>query len=163
MLTVLDLESPPSSPSSPPRSSKKRFHDGIVKGGQTISELGSEPENKIDSSEKSSTEPSEENSESESNSEDVVDREFIKRSLLDFLENITFRSTGTFATNKVLSNATNPGLYVKDLGGIGLPLSEHDAHRLIAIFDQTEPPTNNENGQKKKDVGGQDTEKRTFG
>lgn len=39
--------------------------------------------------------------------------------------------SGLFATSGTLPHAANPGLYVNDIGSIGLPLSERDAKELI--------------------------------
>ena len=36
----------------------------------------------------------------------------------------------SFAATGIASNAANPGLFIESLGGIGLPLSDHDAQRL---------------------------------
>ena len=52
------------------------------------------------------------------------------------LEGIGENADATFAISGSISNAANPGLFVKGLGGIGLPLSEHDAQRLAGSCHQ---------------------------
>ena len=143
MATVIDLESPSSSPSPSPRSSRKRSLDGTLKGHQSISELSSE--GKIESSTEGLTaEHSEEDTEPGTDSEgEAVPRDDIKNLLLASLDKVNFNSAGTFATTRVLFQTTNPGLYVEGLGGIGLPLSEHNAHRLITSYDEAHLASDN--------------------
>ena len=76
--------------------------------------------------------PSSEASEQENSSdgsccEEVQD---IKQRLRDFLDTV---GEGTFATSGELPNAANPGLYLRDLGTVGLPLSERDGRDIIRI------------------------------
>lgn len=42
-----------------------------------------------------------------------------------------FAFSGTFATSCNLADAPNPGLTIRGLGLVGLPLSERDAHSII--------------------------------
>lgn len=48
----------------------------------------------------------------------------IQKDLCNYLQVI---DSGRFATSGPLSNANNPGLFVKGIGKVGLPLSERDA------------------------------------
>ena len=134
MTTIIDLESPSTSPSPSPRLSKKRSHDGTLIGDQENHQLSSEDRNQSITENLSEENVGADNKPEADSQHSMLD---IGDILCDSLENIGNRSIGTFATNKVLTITANPGLYVKDLGGIGLPLSEHDAHRLIASFNQT--------------------------
>ncbi|MCJ1286588.1 hypothetical protein MMC26_005934 [Xylographa opegraphella] len=61
---------------------------------------------------------------------DVLSFAEIKERLLDAIDNITIHPAGAAATSGLLPKAANPGIYVDGLGGVGLPLSEHDAYRL---------------------------------
>lgn len=54
----------------------------------------------------------------------------LKEDLDDCLTNV--QSHGSFALFEHLSNPPNPGLYLKDGGLIGLPLSERDAEIIVA-------------------------------
>ena len=65
-----------------------------------------------------------------------LDSSEVYGALLNVLDGIDDSADATFATNGILPNAANPGLVVADLGGIGLPLSDHDAHRLAGICHQ---------------------------
>lgn len=47
----------------------------------------------------------------------------IKKDLCSYLQVI---DSGRFATSGLLANANNPGLFVKGIGKVGLPLSERD-------------------------------------
>lgn len=58
----------------------------------------------------------------------------IKEALQTCLSNV--KGTGTFATSHVISNAPNPALWVKDVGAIGLPLSDRDAKALVEASHQ---------------------------
>lgn len=51
----------------------------------------------------------------------------IREDLCNYLQVI---DSGKFATSGPLINASNPGLFVKGLGKVGLPLSERDAADL---------------------------------
>ena len=75
----------------------------------------------------SEEESEQENSSGVSYCEEVQD---IKRRLRDFLDTV---GQGTFATSGELPNAVNPGLYLRDLGTVGLPLSERDGRDIIRI------------------------------
>lgn len=55
--------------------------------------------------------------------------EDIKSKLYEFLS--THQAGGEIACFEVLPDPINPGLFVQDLGTIGLPLSGCDAHRVI--------------------------------
>ena len=52
----------------------------------------------------------------------------IKDNICTYLDAV---SDGTFATSGILPNAVNPGLSIKGLGKVGLPLSERDAQAII--------------------------------
>lgn len=54
----------------------------------------------------------------------------LREELFDCLNNI--QSNGSFALFEHLSNPPNPGLYLKNGGLIGLPLSERDAKVVVA-------------------------------
>ena len=54
----------------------------------------------------------------------------IKQRLRDFLGTV---GEGTFTTSGNLPNAANPGLYLTDLGTVGLPLSERDGRDITRI------------------------------
>ena len=75
----------------------------------------------------SSQEPEQENSSDVSYCEEVQD---IKQRLRDFLDTI---GEGSFATSGELPNAVNPGLYFRDLGTVGLPLSDRDGRDITRI------------------------------
>lgn len=51
----------------------------------------------------------------------------IKQDLCNYLQVI---DSGTFATSGPVENAKNPGLFVKGIGNVGLPLSKRDAADL---------------------------------
>ena len=51
----------------------------------------------------------------------------IKKDLCNYLQVV---ASGNFATSGPLSNANNPGLFVKGIGKVGLPLSDRDAADL---------------------------------
>ena len=74
-----------------------------------------------------STQESEQDGSSVSYREEVQD---IKQRLRDYLDTV---GAGTFATLGELPNAVNPGLYLRDLGTVGLPLSERDGRDIIRI------------------------------
>ena len=141
MVEIVDLESPTTSPTSSPRSSKKRSHDGNLIGKQLLAEpqLGAEIQHDVNPPLQEDTDEEDEAKETESEVEvqDEDEDQRIKVLLFEALENISETSIGNVATATVLSYTTNPGLHVKGLGGIGLPLSQNDAHRLITNFDQT--------------------------
>jgi hypothetical protein len=40
---------------------------------------------------------------------------------------------GSFAISKALENAPSPGLFIKGIGNIGLPLSDRDAEAIVAV------------------------------
>ena len=75
----------------------------------------------------STVESEQENSSSASYCEKVQD---IKQRLRDFLDTV---GEGTFATSGELPNAANPGLCLRDLGTVGLPLSERDGRDITRI------------------------------
>ena len=54
----------------------------------------------------------------------------LRAALDECLTNV--RSSGSFAVFERLSNPVNPGLYLKDYGSIGLPLSNGDAKVIIS-------------------------------
>ena len=54
----------------------------------------------------------------------------IKQRLRHYLDTV---GEGTFATSGELPNAVNPGLYLRDLGTVGLPLSERDGRDINRI------------------------------
>ena len=54
----------------------------------------------------------------------AIDSLDIKEDLCNYLQVI---GSGKFATSGPLANASNPGLFVKGIGKVGLPLSERDA------------------------------------
>ncbi len=54
----------------------------------------------------------------------------IKQAIADYLDAV---ADGSFATSGSLPDAVNPGLYLKGVGKIGLPLSERDAKAIISI------------------------------
>ncbi len=60
----------------------------------------------------------------------------IKGDLLDCLEVI---DSGNWATSGPLSNANNPGLFVKGIGKIGLPLSDRDAGEFCRVSHEAPP------------------------
>ena len=60
----------------------------------------------------------------------------IKLELCEIFDNISDRSTGTFATSGILHNAPNPGLFVHGLGIVGLPLTKGDAFELSKASHQ---------------------------
>ena len=47
-----------------------------------------------------------------------------------------FEFTGSFAFGTTVQTAPNPGLWIKSLGVIGLPLSDGDASRLKSVAAQ---------------------------
>ena len=53
----------------------------------------------------------------------------IKQAIADYLDDA---ADGCFATSGSLPDATNPGLFLKGVGKIGLPLSERDAKSIIS-------------------------------
>ena len=68
--------------------------------------------------------------------------EIIKQSLEECLDNV--KSPGSFATSGVLPDPTLSGLYVHNVGSIGLPLQEAQAKAIIgashrAPFGQGNP------------------------
>ena len=73
---------------------------------------------------------------SEEFEEEAEDEETTRDLLLEALENIDELSCGSFATHGQLLKSFNPGLSVEGFGGIGLPLSEHEAQRLITVCHQ---------------------------
>ena len=75
----------------------------------------------------STQESEQEDGSSVSYREEVQD---IKQRLCNYLDTV---GEGTFATSGELPNAVNPGLYLRDLGTVGLPLSERDGRDIIRI------------------------------
>ena len=75
----------------------------------------------------STRESEQDNASSVSHCEEVQD---IKQRLGDFLDTV---GKGTFATSGDLPNAVNPGLNLRDLGTVGLPLSERDGRDITRI------------------------------
>lgn len=53
-----------------------------------------------------------------------------RNQLRDCLENV---HDGRFATSGPLPNAANPGIFVRNLGVVGIPLSHRDAEAIIGI------------------------------
>lgn len=151
MAIIIDLEDCESSPSPSPRSSKKRSYDGTLIGDRGVSHESTPEKLLNDAITNTSTaeDPAEssvvEGELSEDNSEaDELREEEIKNLLQTALDTIDDHSTGSFATTAVLPNAANPGLYIQGLGGIGLPLSEHDACRLAVSSHQVSIEQGNE-------------------
>jgi hypothetical protein len=58
--------------------------------------------------------------------------EILKTELHDCLASL--QSAGTFALFEHFPNPVNPGLYVKDVGTVGLPLSDRDAKAIKDAF-----------------------------
>ena len=54
----------------------------------------------------------------------------VKDELLSVLDGVDTHSAGSFAASGEIKPIVNPGLYVKDLGIFGLPLSNRDAAEL---------------------------------
>ena len=103
---------------TPAPESKKRTYDGaLVTESRPISEAANKK------------------SHEEIAAENQQQREAYE-ALLKILDGIDDNANATFATSGSLPNAANPGLFVKDLGGLGLPISEHDAHRLSSVCHQ---------------------------
>ena len=75
----------------------------------------------------STRESEQDNASSVSYCEEVQD---IKQRLGNFLDTV---GEGTFATSGDLPNAVNPGLNLRDLGTVGLPLSERDGRDITRI------------------------------
>ncbi|MCJ1401326.1 hypothetical protein MMC11_004538 [Xylographa trunciseda] len=164
MAIVIDLEDQSDSSSSSPRSSKKRRHDGTIieectTSTTTITTSKDKRENsrqdlpigktlaknasaEIDSASYDlAVDESVESASGEGDVENVsyqepLGDEEIKGLLLDALDNIDDHSAGTYAAIGTLTNPVNPGLSIEGLGGIGLPLTANDAHRIIAICHQ---------------------------
>ena len=139
MAIVIDLEDYEGSPSPSPRSSKKRSHDGTVLGDRAVPYEPSHEKLLDDAiSNSSAAEDPAESSVAErelsgdDSDEEVLQEEEIKILLQEALDNIDNHSAGSFAASGVLPSAANPGLSIRGVGGIGLPLSEHDVYRLAA-------------------------------
>lgn len=56
----------------------------------------------------------------------------LKTELVECLASL--QSAGTFAFLEHLPNPVNPGLYVKGVGAVGLPLSDRDAKAIKEVF-----------------------------
>ena len=136
MVDIIDLEDDDESPNVSPRTAKKRTHDGNVKDAPHLHGLGPGPSLSVSQAGGDSAGLKTQAIDLEIDSgpeEEALDFADIKEHLCDVLTQINKYSNGTFATSGNLPNAVNPGLSVKGLGGIGLPLSEHDAHRIIDL------------------------------
>lgn len=59
-----------------------------------------------------------------------------KEAICESLELICKDSKASFSSQGSMGEDVNPGLYVEDVGSIGLPISEHDAQRLISCSRQ---------------------------
>ena len=145
MVVIIDLEDEDESPYVSPRTYKQRPRDGVVGHEPRLDETA--PESSSDDlrdggdiAKKSASKSQAIDLESEDSSEEeALDFVDIKEHLCDALDQVNEHSGGTFATSGNLSTAVNPGLSVNGLGGIGLPLSEHDAHRMIALCQKLLP------------------------
>lgn len=60
-----------------------------------------------------------------------------KADLRAALDDIDKQSLGSFATSGIVPNSANPGLDVKGIGGIGLPLSARDAVEISKVCRQS--------------------------
>lgn len=65
-----------------------------------------------------------------------LDHQDLKEDLLKTLNDIGNQQHASFATQGLLSEAINPGLSIKGLGTIGLPLSTRDEAELIKACHQ---------------------------
>lgn len=57
----------------------------------------------------------------------------VKSNLAIVLDQVDYGATEKFALSADFKTVENPGLYVNDLGSIGLPLSDRDAKELIKV------------------------------
>ena len=60
----------------------------------------------------------------------------IKRQLVQVFKSVDDHAVGSFALAKEAKNAPNPGLFVENVGAIGMPLSERDAALLAKACHQ---------------------------
>ncbi|KAL8848580.1 MAG: hypothetical protein Q9221_006413 [Calogaya cf. arnoldii] len=79
---------------------------------------------------RSSSSPLDSNDHTQSSSTSTREIENIKEEIYNYLEAI---GDGFFATSGLLPMAVNPGLSLKGLGKVGLPLTERDARDIVNI------------------------------
>ncbi|MCJ1383885.1 hypothetical protein MMC17_006999 [Xylographa soralifera] len=155
MAIIVDLEETSESPPGPSRNSKKRLYDGsmVSNGVVACARVSAHPrddevnhdsedsqqdfminehdsDNSSGSTNDSSPASDDDPSDDSASDPDVRSDTEIKDLLFEAIDNIKSHSAGIAASSGLLPGAANPGIYVDGLGGIGLPLSEHDARRL---------------------------------
>ena len=139
MAVIIDLEDAEGSPSPSPRSSKKRSYDGTILGDRAVPYepaleklLDDAISNSSAAEDQAVCSVAEGESSGDDSDEELLQEEEIKDLLQVAIDSIDSHPAGSFAASGVLPSAANPGLSIQGLGGIGLPLSEHDADRLAA-------------------------------